>query len=101
MSIGTMTSTRTVWIDPSSHDGLADTPIEQRDPTEVTHATAWLNGRQIEPRLASPGTEAANLAFDVTPARLVTGIITERGICDASEEAIPALFPEFAVVSSG
>ena len=83
-------------FDPTSRDGLADIPIEERDPTEVTNATAWFEGRQIEPRLAAPGTEAANFAFDVTPARLVTGIITERGICEASLESIIAHYPEFS-----
>ena len=83
-------------FDPTSRDGVADIPIEQRDPTEVTNVTAWFEGQQIEPRLAAPGTDAANFAFDVTPARLVTGIITERGICEASESAIVALYPEFA-----
>lgn len=86
-------------FDPTSRDGLADIPIEQRDPTEVTNATAWFDGRQIEPRLAAPGTDAANFAFDVTPARLVTGIITERGICDASLESILARYPEFSSTS--
>lgn len=88
-------------FDPMSRDGIADIPIEQRDATEVTNATAWFDGRQIEPRLAAPGTEAANFAFDVTPARLVTGIITERGICDANEESILSLYPEFASASAG
>jgi methylthioribose-1-phosphate isomerase len=86
-------------FDPASRDGVSDIPIEQRDATEVTNATAWFEGRQIEPRLAAPGTKAANFGFDVTPARLVTGIITERGICEATEESILSLYPEFASVS--
>jgi methylthioribose-1-phosphate isomerase len=88
-------------FDPASRDGVSDIPIEQRDATEVTNATAWFEGRQIEPRLAAPGTKAANFGFDVTPARLVTGIITERGICEANEESILSLYPEFAAVSTG
>jgi methylthioribose-1-phosphate isomerase len=83
-------------LDPTSRDGVTDCPIEERDPSEVTNATAWYEGRQIEPRLAAPGTNAANYGFDVTPARLVTGIITERGISDASEESILSLYPELA-----
>jgi len=83
-------------FDPTSRDGLSDIPIEERDPTEVTNATAFYNGQQIEPRVAAPGTEAVNFGFDVTPARLVAGIITERGICQASEESILSHYPEFA-----
>jgi len=83
-------------FDPTIRDGVRDIPIEERDPTEVTNATAWFEGRQIEPRLAAPGTDAVNFGFDVTPARLVTGIISERGICQASEGSIVGLYPEFA-----
>lgn len=83
-------------LDPTSRDGVADCPIEERDATEVTNATAWDGDRQIEPRVAAPGTEAANYGFDVTPARLVTGIITERGVTEASEDAILAMYPELA-----
>jgi methylthioribose-1-phosphate isomerase len=83
-------------FDPTIRDGVRDIPIEERDPTEVTNATAWFDGRQIEPRLAAPGTNAVNFGFDVTPARLVTGIISERGICEASEAEIVSLYPEFA-----
>ncbi len=82
-------------FDPSSRDGLADIPIEERDPREVTNATAFHDGHQIEPRVAAPGTGAINYGFDVTPARLVAGIISERGICRASEESILSLYPEF------
>jgi methylthioribose-1-phosphate isomerase len=83
-------------LDPTSRDGVADCPIEERDASEVTHATAFYDGKQIEPRLAAPGTRAANYAFDVTPARLVTGIITERGISDATEASILGLYPELS-----
>ncbi len=83
-------------FDPTLRDGVANIPIEERDATEVTNATAWFEGHQIEPRVAAPGTEAVNFGFDVTPARLVTGIISERGISEASEESILALYPEFA-----
>jgi methylthioribose-1-phosphate isomerase len=83
-------------FDPTIRDGVADIPIEERDPAEVTNATAWFEGRQIEPRLAAPGTNAVNFGFDVTPARLVTGLISERGICDADEASIVALYPEFS-----
>jgi methylthioribose-1-phosphate isomerase len=89
-------------FDPTSRDGVRDIPIEERDPTEVTHVTAFEDGCQIEPRVAAPGTDAVNFGFDVTPSRLVTGIITERGICEANEASILSRYPEFAsqVVSS-
>jgi methylthioribose-1-phosphate isomerase len=83
-------------LDPQLRDGVAEIPIEERDGHEVTTATGWLDGVQVEPRTAAPGVDAANFAFDVTPARYVTGIITERGISDANEAAIRALYPEFA-----
>ncbi len=75
-------------------DGM-DIPIEERDPEEVT----WLNGKtsdgEVSKVLISPeGTPAANHAFDVTPARLVTGLITEKGVVAADRDAIAALFPE-------
>jgi methylthioribose-1-phosphate isomerase len=75
-------------------DGIAGIPIEERDNQEVLGARGLLDGRIVEPRLAPAGANAANYAFDVTPARLVTGIITERGICDASEDGFRRLFPE-------
>jgi len=83
-------------FDPTSRDGVRDIPIEERDPTEVTHVTAFHYGHQMEPRVAAPGCDAVNFGFDVTPARLVAGIITERGICEANEASILSRFPEFA-----
>jgi len=70
-------------------------PIEQRDPREVTHIAGWSEaGERVEVRLVPDGSPAANFAFDVTPARLVTGLITERGVCAASREGLLGLFPE-------
>jgi len=82
-------------IDWTIRDGVAEIPIEQRSPVEVTHLT----GRTAEGGIAtiqvtSPGSPAANPAFDVTPARLVSGLITERGRCAASEAGLLSLFPE-------
>ena len=78
-------------------DGVAQIPIEERDPREVTHATGALaSGERAEIRLTAPGSAAANFAFDVTPGRLITGLITERGRCEASEAGILGLFPERA-----
>jgi len=70
-------------------------PIEQRDPEEVACIQGRDNdGRVVSVRLTPAGSPAANPAFDVTPARLITGLITERGICTAGSEALAALFPE-------
>jgi methylthioribose-1-phosphate isomerase len=70
-------------------------PIERRDAREVTHIEGWTEeGRRVAVRLTPPDSPAANYAFDVTPARLVTALITERGLCPASREGLLELFPE-------
>jgi methylthioribose-1-phosphate isomerase len=75
-------------IDWALSDGMAQIPIEERDGREVTHMTgATASGAIAEIRIAAPGSAAANYAFDVTPARLITGIITERGCCAAHDLA--------------
>jgi methylthioribose-1-phosphate isomerase len=84
-------------IDWSLSDGLTGIPIEERDAIEVTRiAGRSESGRVLWVEVANPGSPAANYAFDVTPARLVTGLITERGICEASPEGLRGLFPERA-----
>ena len=75
-------------------DGLREIPIERRGEEEVKHADGWLDGKHAEVLVAPSTTPAANYGFDVTPARLVTGFITERGRCAANEAAILGLFPE-------
>jgi methylthioribose-1-phosphate isomerase len=75
---------------------VKEIPIEERGAEEVTHADGWLRGRQVEVRVTPEGSPAANYGFDVTPRRLVTGLITERGVCKADEKSIRALFPEHA-----
>ena len=77
-------------------DGLKEIPIEERGTEEVKHAEGWLEGRQVEVCLTPDGSPAANYGFDVTPRHLVTGLITERGVCEANEKSIRALFPEHA-----
>jgi len=73
----------------------AGIPIERRDAREVTHIEGWTEeGRRVAVRLTPADSPAANYAFDVTPARLVTALITERGICPASREGLLELFPE-------
>ena len=72
-----------------------DIPIETRSEREVTHIQgANENGEVVSVRLTPYHSPAANPAFDVTPARLVTGLITERGLCAASAEGLLALYPE-------
>ena len=84
-------------IDWTISDGLADIPIEERSGDEVTTLTGRdPAGTLREVMIAAPGSKAANPAFDVTPARLVTGLITERGICAASAAGLAGLFPELA-----
>lgn len=76
-------------------DSGDDIPIEQRDPREVTHiAGRTASGERVEVRLTPSESPAANFAFDVTPARLVTALITERGLCRASRAGLLGLFPE-------
>ena len=76
-------------------DGVAEIPIEERDVHEVTHIGGRLAGGDQASVLLTPrGSPAANYAFDVTPARLVSGLITERGVCRADEESIGRLYPE-------
>jgi methylthioribose-1-phosphate isomerase len=77
-------------------DGLKEIPIEERSADEVKQADGWFKGEQIEVRIAPEDSPAANYGFDVTPAHLVTGLITERGVCEANEKSIRALFPDEA-----
>jgi methylthioribose-1-phosphate isomerase len=73
----------------------AQIPIERRDSREVTHIEGWTEaGERVSVRLTPAGSPAENYAFDVTPARLVTALVTERGICPASRSGLLALFPE-------
>jgi methylthioribose-1-phosphate isomerase len=76
-------------------DGIMEIPIEERDPQEIRYVQG-INNRGVTKRVLIPpeNSPAANFAFDVTPARFVTGLITERGICKATEQDIKRLFPE-------
>src|SRR5690606_17754042 len=79
------------WV---TRDGLKEIPIEERNPDEVTHIQGLYQGEVVQVRLTPQDSPARNYAFDVTPARLVTGLITERGICEANEASVLALYPE-------
>ena len=82
-------------FDFSMRDGVRSIPIEERDAGEVRYVSGQTAQGTIESvRICPPGTVARNWGFDVTPARLVTKLICERGVCDASEPGILSLFPE-------
>ncbi|GAA4248461.1 S-methyl-5-thioribose-1-phosphate isomerase [Azospirillum formosense] len=82
-------------IDWGMADGVKDIPIEERDAREVTELTGITADGRIETiRVTPAGSPAVNYGFDVTPARLVTGLVTERGVCPASAEGLAGLFPE-------
>lgn len=84
----------TSTIDWSLRDGLQEIPIEERSGQEVSHIAGWSQGTLTEVQLTPTESPALNYGFDVTPARLVTGLITERGVCAASEEGLTNLWPE-------
>jgi methylthioribose-1-phosphate isomerase len=83
-------------IDWKMRDGLKEIPIEERGPDEVKNADGWHDGQHIAVRIAPDKSPAANYGFDVTPRHLVTGLITERGVCEPNEKSIFSLFPEQA-----
>ncbi len=74
----------------------SEIPIEERGAEELKRAEGWRNGQMLEVSVAPESSPAANYGFDVTPRRLVTGLITERGVCKAAEKSILELFPERA-----
>lgn len=75
-------------------DGLKGIPIEERNPDEIRYVQGLNDGRIISVLVPPENSPAADYAFDVTPARLVTGFITENGVCGASENEILSLFPD-------
>ncbi len=82
-------------IDWTVHDGVAEIPIEERDGAEVSFVQGKsADGKITRVRISPEATPAANPAFDVTPARLITGLITERGVAKASPQGLKAMFPE-------
>jgi methylthioribose-1-phosphate isomerase len=84
-------------IDWTIEEAIRDIPIEERSAREVTHVRGRSDdGRLTEVEVVAPGSAVANPGFDVTPARLLTGLITERGIAPASREGLLMLYPERA-----
>ena len=82
-------------IDWTMNDGVSDMPIEQRGAEEVSTMTGLAaDGSVATVEIVPEGSRVANYAFDVTPARLVTGLISERGICAASNAGLRELYPE-------
>ncbi|MDZ4839996.1 MAG: S-methyl-5-thioribose-1-phosphate isomerase [Bacteroidota bacterium] len=87
-------------IDWTMNDGLLEIPIEERDQNEVKYIQGYYQGQLQTVQLTPESSPAANYGFDVTPARLITGLITDRGICEASEESLLSLYPEFSHISA-
>jgi methylthioribose-1-phosphate isomerase len=73
-------------------DGISEIPIEQRDGNEVRYMAGWKDGKEEEVLIVPENSPAANYGFDVTPARLITGLITEKGVCAADAKSISRLF---------
>ena len=84
-------------IDWTVSDGVADIPIEDRGSREITHILGRTAAGEIGDVQVTPdGTNGGNPAFDVTPSRLVTGLITERGVSAASAQGLVDMFPDLA-----
>jgi methylthioribose-1-phosphate isomerase len=89
-------------IDWRLRDGRREIPIEERDSAEVAAITGLSEeGQTVTVRLMPAASAAANFAFDVTPARLITALITERGVTEASEAGLLALYPEMRKEGTG
>jgi methylthioribose-1-phosphate isomerase len=81
-------------IDMTLLDGQAEIPVEMREEEEVTSVEGMSGGKIMSVRIAPEGSHAANYGFDITPARLVSGLITEKGICAAEESEIVRILKE-------
>ena len=81
-------------IDFSISNGVKEIKIEERDPEEVINVTGFADGKIQSVRICPEYTTAANYGFDITPARLITGLITEKGICRATEKDIKEMFSD-------
>jgi methylthioribose-1-phosphate isomerase len=81
-------------IDFTTSDGLSEIKVEERDPDEVMMISGFAEDKLMSVRICPENTRAVNYGFDVTPARLISGLITEKGICRATEKDILKMFPE-------
>jgi methylthioribose-1-phosphate isomerase len=81
-------------IDFGITDGITEIPVEERDPEEVTTISGIAGKDVVTVRICPENTKAANYGFDVTPARYITGLITEKGICRAEERDIKKMFSD-------
>lgn len=79
-------------IDSARHVPLADIPIEERDADEVKYVLGLAEDGLQKVLICPPETPASNFAFDITPSEYISGLITERGLCEASEQALSAMF---------
>jgi methylthioribose-1-phosphate isomerase len=75
-------------------DGLKDIEVEERDPSEIKEVQGFTDGKIISVRICPDDAKAINFGFDITPARLITGLITERGVCRAAEKDIMEMFSD-------
>ncbi len=88
-------------IDWRVHDGIREIPIEERSPLEITMVQGrGPDGRIMQIQISPDGTGARNPAFDVTPAELVTGLLTERGLCPATQDGMATMFPDLRATSA-
>jgi methylthioribose-1-phosphate isomerase len=81
-------------IDFSITDGLSEIEIEERDPEEICRVSGYAEEKFMSVRICPEKTNSVNYGFDITPARLISGLITEKGICKATEKDINKLFSE-------
>jgi methylthioribose-1-phosphate isomerase len=79
-------------IDWEIRDGVNEIPIEERGGEEVKYIQGWLDGEVKKVLLTPKKSKAKNYAFDVTPSKYITGIITEKGVCSADEKSIKKMF---------
>ena len=81
-------------IDWEITDGLNQIPVEQRDQDEVKYIEGLAGKKLVKVLLTPENSKAVNYGFDITPSRLISGLITERGICKATKKNILRLYPE-------
>jgi methylthioribose-1-phosphate isomerase len=81
-------------IDFKINNGIAEIPVEERDPEEVTTISGFAGGKIVSVRICPDNTKAVNFGFDVTPAKYITGLITEKGICKPDEKEIIKMFSD-------